>query len=242
MGINTGGVTVHVNGTYAMKGSQTILALHLAAPNLPINQVEALLPAAGVRLPSGSRLQGGTLTANLAITGPATAPTINGPVQVDNTRLSGFDLSSKIGGLKPVSSSQGGTQIQTLRADVNSSSEGTRIDDLYTSVPLLGTATGAGTISPGGGLNLQVLAKLNTTSGVAGGLSAGGGFLGQALSGAAVDGIPVHITGTTSNPVIHADLSGLLQKNAGNLLKQQILGNGSNKPNAGAVLNKLFHH
>ena len=241
LGINTGGVTVHVNGTYAMKGPQTTLALHLAAPNLPINQVEALLPAVGVRLPSGSRLQGGTLTANLAINGPATAPIISGPVQVDNTRLTGFDLSSKIGGLKPVSGSpQGGTQIQTLRADVNSSSQGTRIDNLYASVPLLGTATGAGTVAPGGGLNFQVLAKLNTTSGIAGG--ALGGVFGQAVSTAAADGIPIHITGTTANPVIQADLSKLLQKNAGNLLKQQLLGNGNNKPNAGDVLNKLFHH
>ena len=85
LSINTGGVAVHVNGTYTMTGPQATLALHLAAPNLPINQVEALLPAAGVRLPSGSSLQGGTLTANLAITGPATAPTISGPVEVDNT-------------------------------------------------------------------------------------------------------------------------------------------------------------
>ena len=107
LGINTGGVAVHVNGTYTMTGPQAMLALHLSAPNLPINQVEALLPAAGVRLPSGSSLQGGTLTANLAITGPATAPTISGPVQVDNTRLAGFDLSSKIGGLKPVAGSRG---------------------------------------------------------------------------------------------------------------------------------------
>jgi AsmA protein len=246
LGIRTGGVTVHVNGTYVMKSPQTTLALHLAAPNLPIDQVEALLPAFGVRLPSGSRLQGGTLTANLSINGPAAAPIISGPVQVDNTRLTGFDLSSKIGGLKPVSGSQGGTQIQTLRANVNSSSQGTRIDNLYASVPLLGTATGAGTIAPGGGLNFQVVAKLNTTSGVAGqalgSLSAGGGLLGQAVSTAAADGIPVHITGTTSNPVIQADLSKLLQKNAGNLLKQQILGNGNHKPNAGDVLNKLFHH
>jgi AsmA protein len=246
LGIHTGGVIVHVNGTYATNGPQTTLALRLAAPNLPIDQVEALLPAAGVRLPSGSRLQGGTLTANLSITGPAAAPAISGPVQVDNTRLTGFDLSSKIGGLKPVSGSQGGTQIQTLRANVNSSSQGTRIDDLYTSIPLLGTATGGGTISPGGGLNFQVLAKLNTTSGVGaqalGGLNAGGGFLGQAVSTAAANGIPVHITGTTSNPVIQADLSQLLQKNAGNLLKQQLLGNGGNKPNANDVLNKLFHH
>jgi AsmA protein len=246
LGIRTGGVTVHVNGTYLTKSPQTTLTLHLAALNLPIDQVEALLPAFGVRLPNGSRLQGGTLTANLSINGPATAPTISGPVQVDNTRLTGFDLSSKVGGLKPVSGSQGGTQIQTLRADVDSSSQGTRIDNLYASVPLLGTATGAGTIAPGGGLNFQLVAKLNTTSGIAGqalgGLSAGGGLLGQAVSTAATDGIPIRITGTTSNPVIQADLGKLLQKNAGNLLKQQLLGNGNRKPNAGDVLNKLFHH
>ena len=38
-----------------MVGPQTTLALHLAAPNLPINQVEALLPAAGVA--ASQRLQ-----------------------------------------------------------------------------------------------------------------------------------------------------------------------------------------
>jgi AsmA protein len=242
LSINTGGVAVHVNGTYAMTGPQVTLALHLAAPNLPINQVEALLPAAGVRLPSGSSLQGGTLTANLEITGPANAPTISGPVEVDNTKLAGFDLSSKIGGLKPVSGSQGGTQIQTVRANVNSSSQGTRIDNLYASVPQLGTATGAGTVSPQGALNFQVVAKINANSGALSGLtSVAGAALGQAVTTAAANGIPVHITGTTSSPVIQADINQLLQKNAGNILKQQVLGNGNKQPNASDVM-KLFHH
>ena len=165
LAINTGAVAVHVTGTYASPARGTTVSLHLSAPNLPINQVEALLPAAGVRLPSGSRLEGGTLTANLAIEGPASAPTISGPVQVDNTRLAGFDLGSKIGGLKPASGGQGGTQIQTIRANLNSSSEGTRVDDLYAALPQLGTATGAGTISPQGALNFSVLAKLNPSSG-----------------------------------------------------------------------------
>jgi len=242
LSINTGGVALHVKGTYAMTGPQVTLALQLAAPNLPINQVEALLPAAGVRLPSGSSLQGGTLTANLAITGLATAPTISGPIEVDNTKLAGFDLSSKIGGLKPASGSQGGTELQTVRANVNSSSQGTRIDNLYTSVPQLGTATGAGTVSPQGALNFQVVAKINASSGALAGLtSVGGGVLGQAVSTAAANGIPVHIAGTTTNPVIQADLNQLLQKNAGNILKQQILGSGNKQPNASDVL-KLFHH
>jgi AsmA protein len=216
LGIHIGAVAVHANGTYAMKHPQTTVALHLSVPNLPIDQVEALLPAFGVRLPSGSRLQGGTLTANLAIDGSATAPTISGPVQLDNTRLAGF----------------GGTPIQTLRANVNASSQGTRIDNLYAAMPSLGTATGTGTIAPGGGLNFRLLATLNTTSGLAA----------QALSTAAADGIPIHITGTTSNPVIQTDLNRLLQNNAGNLPKQQLLGSNNHKPNAGDVLNKLFHH
>jgi AsmA protein len=242
LSISTGGVAVHVNGTYAMAGPQVTLTLHLAAPNLPINQLEALLPAAGVRLPSGSSLQGGTLTATLAITGPATAPTISGPVEVDNTKLAGFDLSSKIGGLKPVSGSQGGTQIQTVRANVNSSSEGTRIDNLYVAVPQFGTATGAGTVSPQGALNFQVVAKINANSSALSGLTTvAGGALGQAVTTAAANGIPVHITGTTSSPVIQADLNQLLQKNAGNILKQQVLGNGNKQPNASDVM-KLFHH
>jgi AsmA protein len=246
LSVNTGAVAAHVTGTYQIKGPQTILALHLSAPNLPIDQVEALLPAAGVRLPSGSKLQGGTLTANLNITGPSSSPTISGPVEVDNTKLAGFDLSSKIGGLKPVSGSQGGTVIQTVRANVTSSSEGTRIDNLYTSVPSLGTATGSGTVAPGGGLNFQVVAKINTASGVGAqalaGVNATNGILGQAISTAAANGIPVHISGTTANPVIQADLSKLLEKNAGNILKQQIMGKGNQKPNPGALLNNLFHH
>jgi 3-hydroxyacyl-CoA dehydrogenase len=52
----------------------------------------------------------------------------------------------------------------------------------------------------------------------------GGGVLGQAVSTAAANGIPVHITGTTSNPVIQADLSKLLQKNAGNISQAAISG------------------
>jgi hypothetical protein len=41
--------------------------------------------------------------------------------------------------------------------------------------------------------------------------------------------------------VIQADINQLLQKNAGNILKQQILGNGNKQPN-GSDLLKLFHH
>jgi AsmA protein len=248
--INTGAVAVQTNGTYQITGPQTTLALHVSAPSLPIDQVEALLPAAGVHLPSGSKLQGGTLTANLNVTGTANAPTISGPVAIDNTRLAGFDLGSKIGGLKPVSGSQGGTPIQTLRANVNSSPAGTRIDNLYVSVPSLGTADGSGTVSPGGGLNFHVIAKLNPEAGVAGqalgGLTAISGGVGQNITSIAAKGIPINITGTTTNPVIQADLSSILRQNAGNIIQQQLqqrLGNRQQQQgNPADLLNKLIPH
>ena len=247
--INTGAVAVQTNGTYQITGPQTTLALRVSAPSLPIDQVEALLPAAGVHLPSGSKLQGGTLTANLNVTGTANAPTISGPVEVDNTRLAGFDLGSKIGGLKPVSGSQGGTAIQTLRANVNSSPAGTRIDNLYVSVPSLGTADGSGTVSPAGGLNFHVVAKLNPGAGVAGqalgGLTAVSGGVGQNITSIAAKGIPINITGTTTNPVIQADLSSILRQNAGNIIQQQLqqrLGNKQQQGNPADLLNKLIPH
>ena len=79
-----------------------MLDLHIAAPSLPIDQVERLLPVVGIHLPAGSSLQGGTLTANITITGPATTTTLAGPVEIDNTKLLGFDLASKIEGMNPL--------------------------------------------------------------------------------------------------------------------------------------------
>ena len=247
--LSTGGVAVLANGAYQMTGPQTTLALNLSAPNLPVNQVEGLLPVAGIRLPSGSSLQGGTITAKLTINGPANAPTISGPVQVDNTRLAGFDLGSKIQGFKPTGGSQGGTAIQTLRANVTSSPAGTRLENIYAAVPAFGTASGGGTVSPGGGLNFQLVAKLNPNSGVAsqalGGLNALNGVIGQNISAVAANGIPLTITGTTANPVIHADLSKIFKQNAGSILQQQLgkrLGNGNKQTNPGDLLNKFFPH
>ena len=80
-----------------------------------------MLPTFGVELPTGSELSGGTLTANLAVTGPAAATTIAGPIEIDNTTLQGSIIGSRIQGLN-LFKSGGGTQIQTLRTTVNSSS------------------------------------------------------------------------------------------------------------------------
>lgn len=213
--IHTGSVAAHVNGSYQLTPQAVVLNLRLAAPNLPIDQLEELLPAFGVRLPSGSTLRGGTLTANLVITGPATATTIDGPVEIDNTELAGFDLGSKIQGLTSSGATRNGTQIQTLRANVHSSPQSTQLSNIFGNMPQLGTASGNGTVYPSGALDFKLLAKLNTNTGVGAVASNAansiGGFFGKVLKGAVNNGVPLTITGTATNPTIRANVSQMLR-------------------------------
>ncbi|HKN22455.1 MAG TPA: AsmA family protein [Terracidiphilus sp.] len=223
LAIQTGSVAVHIAGTFRHDGDEAVLNLHLSAPNLPVDQVEQLLPAAGVTLPSGSRLEGGTLTASLAITGPANALTISGPIELDNSQLMGFDLGSKIQGINPISGTSNGTEIQKLRADVNNSPQGTRFSNIDAEVPKIGSATGEGTVSPSEELNFQLNAKIAALSAVGGvvnnGVGAVGGLFGKnSKSESNSGGIPLTITGTASNPSIHAQMGKMLKQAANGIV------------------------
>lgn len=217
--LHTGTVAAHVTGTYKLTPQGADLNLHLSAPNLPVDQLEQLLPAVGVKLPSGSSLHGGTLTANLNITGPATATTIAGPVEVDNTTLSGFDLGSKIQGLNPFGGGNGATQIQTVKATVNSSPQISQFNNIFADVPKIGTASGQGTVSPSGALNFQLTAKLSSSQGLGAMASSAskkvGGLIGNLLQGAVgtaqKSGIPLTITGTATSPSIRANLGAMIR-------------------------------
>src|SRR5690242_18100367 len=95
--VSIGKALAHLAGGFQTQGEAQLLNLKLSAPNMPVDELEAMLPALGVVLPSGSQLQGGTLSAELAITGPVDKPVITGPVRLANTKLAGFDLGSKLG-------------------------------------------------------------------------------------------------------------------------------------------------
>ncbi|MFP5234823.1 MAG: AsmA family protein [Acidobacteriota bacterium] len=217
--LHTGSVAAHVNGTYKLTPQGANLNLRLSAPNMPVDQLLQLLPAVGVKLPSGSSLQGGTLTANLSITGPATATTIAGPVEVDNTTLTGFDLGSKIQGLNPFGGGNGATQIQTIKATVNSSPQISQFTNIFANVPKIGTASGQGTVTPSGALNFQLTAKLSSTQGLGAMASSAskkvGGLIGSLLQGAVGTvqnaGIPLTITGTATSPTIRANLGAMIR-------------------------------
>jgi AsmA protein len=219
--IHAGAVVGRITGTYRMTPQAILLDVHLSAPNLPIDQVEELLPTFGVKLPTGSKLAGGTLTANLTASGPVEGLTVAGPIEVDNTTLQGFDLGSKIQGLN-LFKNGAGTQIQTLRTKVNSTPQNTEFSDIYGNLPQLGSATGSGTVSSSEALDFKMVATLsssnavgaltnqavNTVSGIV------GGFLHPNAKPAAANtnkGIPITITGTASNPSIHANVLSMLK-------------------------------
>lgn len=204
----------NIAGTYQTQGAKTNLNVTAATQGAPINDLEAFLPALGIQMPSGSKLQGGTLTTNLAVTGTTDAPVIAGPVRLDNTTLAGFDLASKMGpaaalvGAKPGS----GTVVQVLSLNLRESAGALQANNIVLTVAGLGTATGNGTVSAAKALNFHVVAKLAQT-GAAGmattAISMIGGGVGGAASGALKNGIPVTITGTASSPIITPDMKGL---------------------------------
>jgi hypothetical protein len=231
--LTVGSATVNLSGTYQTSGPTTTLNLKVVGNGVPINEIEAFLPALGVHLPQGSRLQGGTVTTALAVTGSSASPVISGPVKVSNTQLAGFDLGSKLQALSTFtggrigSSTGSGTNIRSLSMNIREEGGSIRTDNIALDVAGVGTATGAGAVSSGGALNYNMVLKLTgltAGSGSSNQASAGGGAAGLAgalsgfipggaaggiASGALKSGIPVAIGGTTSNPTFTPNVASL---------------------------------
>lgn len=197
--IHSGSAVVHVKGSFKFSPGGLMLDMRLTAPAQPLDQLERLLPVVGIRLPSGSSLEGGTLTANIAMTGPATAATLSGPVEIDNAKLAGFSLASNIEGINPFGIKGGGTEIKVLKASVNSSPEGTRLTDIYGEMPQVGTATGNGTVAPSGELEFHLIGKVNNAN------SAGSGANVKPVQTTSRT-MPITIRGTANSPSIQASV------------------------------------
>lgn len=230
--ITIGRAVINVTGTYQTSGATTALNLKVNGQSVPIDEIQEFLPSVGVHLPSGSRLQGGTLTTSLNVTGSSASPIINGPVRLDNTNLAGFDLGSKLSAVTALTGAKTGsvTAIRSLSTNIRVANGDVRTDNLALDVPALGTATGAGTVSAAGALNYQVVLKLTGLVGGSKGAAGAGGIAGQLMamipnggaagsiggiaSNALKNGIPVAIVGTTSNPTFTPNLGGLMSSGA----------------------------
>jgi AsmA protein len=184
---------------------------------MPAPELETLLPALGVVLPAGSRLQGGTATVMLSMEGPADKLVTSGSLALNNIRLTGFDLGKRMAAIEKLAGIKGGpdTQIQTLSANVRVAPDGASAQDMKLVVPAIGELSGAGTVSPANDVDFKMSATVHTS-----------GLL-------AVVGntpIPFTVQGTCANPVFRPDYKavvrekvksaeGEVEKGAGAMLK-----------------------
>jgi AsmA protein len=202
-----GKAVAHLSGTYDAHGTTTSVNMKLDGQGMPVDDLEAMLPAVGVILPPGSQLKGGTLAMNFSIAGPVDKLVTTGTIRLENSALAGFNLGSKLSAISALAGKGAGgkdTTIQNFSAAVRVAPDGTRADNINLIVPSLATVTGAGTVSVSNALDFKMKG----------------------------DGIPFSIQGTTSDPKFVPDVKGM----AGSLLKGA-LGDksGQNNPLSGVT-------
>ena len=224
--LTVGKLAAHLTGGFQAQGEAQVMNLKLSAPNLSVDELESLLPMLGVVLPSGSTLQGGTLSTEMAISGTLSSLVIAGPVRMSNTKLAGFDMGSKLGALSAFrgkAPANPDTVIQNASLNARVAPDMTRADAINVTIPSLGVVTGAGTISPNGALNFNMMADLQTNRSEARTERTG--------RGADRGGVSFRIQGTTSNPSFDADIGSV----AGNAAKGAIGGAVSDKTGGGVL-------
>jgi AsmA protein len=237
LALQTGAVAIHIQGTYHVIANVPIFDLKLTAPNVPIDDLQAILPAVGVKLPNNATLHGGTLTANFAMKGSPKDNVITGSYEIQNTKLVGYNLGSKIVGIAALGGIKTGDSliIDVSRADIRITQAGSESTNIYSKLPAMGESTGSGKVSPSGQLDFHLISKISNAKGLN---KFGINLLTKLNSTSAAakpstaSGIPILITGTAENPVITADVSGLVKGNeaalrskGANLLKRTGLAN-----------------
>jgi AsmA protein len=225
LAFQTGAIAIHIKGNYQLAANVPVFDLKLLAQSVSINDLQALMPAVGVKLPNGATLKGGTLSANFTIKGSPKDNVIVGSYEIKDTKLVGYDLGSKIAGIAALGGIKTGdtTAIDISRADVRITKSGSESTNIYSVLPALGESTGSGTVSPSGALDFHLISKVTSAKGLN---KVGVNLLtklnssSDAAKPSTATGIPISITGTAEAPVITADVNGLVKGNAATLRKK----------------------
>jgi AsmA protein len=228
--VHIGKATADLSGNFNNSGAVATVQMRLNGQNMPASDLESVLPALGLTLPSGASLKQGTLNANLAISGPVDKLVTTGPINLSNAKLTGFDLGLKMGSLGALAgvSTVGDTDIQTFSSDMRVAPDGIQSNNLNVVVPSIGAMTGSGTISADHKLDFKMIAHLGRQSS-----SSAQPNLVKAAGGG---GIPFKVQGTTSNPEIVPDVAGLAGSYANGLKNGAI---PSNSKDLGQAVDKL---
>jgi AsmA protein len=202
--VHLGAAVAHLSGTYDAHEKVTSVHMKITGQGMPVDDLEAMLPALGVVLPPKATLKGGTLGIDFDMAGPVDKMVTNGTIKMENSALAGFSVGSKLSAVSSLFGKNGGengsegkdTTIQNLSADVQVSPEGTQVNNLNLTVPSYGVLTGAGTVSPSNELAFKMSAKMGSSG----------------------PSIPFSVQGTTSDPKFTPNVKGM----ASGLLKDTL--------------------
>ena len=185
--LSMGKAVAHLTGSYDAHGKVTSVNLKLNGQSMPVDDLQAMLPAVGVILPPKATLKGGDLNITADSTGLVDKLITTGMVKLENTQLANFNLGQKMSAISALGGKNTGndTTIQNFSSDLKMSPEGTAANNINLTVPAIGVLTGAGTVSPSNELAFKMKAEV-------GGL-----------------GIPFGITGTSSDPKFTPDVKGI---------------------------------
>jgi AsmA protein len=185
--IEMGKAVAHLTGSYDLGPKVTTVDLKLVGNGMSIDELEAMLPAVGVKLPPGATLKNGDLNVNLTSTGPVDKLVTSGSIKMENSELNNFDLGSRLSAISALAGKHGGsvTEIKNLSSDVKVSPAGTQANNINLDVPSIGLLTGGGTVSPSDQLAFNMTANV-------------GGM-----------GVPFEVEGTTSDPKFVPNVTGM---------------------------------
>ena len=197
--VHIGAAQANLNGTYRLNEDSPVISVKLAGTKMALTELATILPALDVVLPSGSNIERGTLSVDVASLGPVDRLLTTGSIVVDDARLNNFDLGSKMKTIQQLAGIQGEprTTIQSLSANVATSNEGTIVRDIKVVAPAVGDLTGSGTISPKHELNFQMRATVRASSQILTALGQKGDLT-----------IPFVIAGTSFDPSFKPDVKG----------------------------------
>jgi AsmA protein len=220
--IHIGKAVTRLIGTYVPQGDSFAVDMTLEGPQMPVQELEGMLPALGVVLPNGTSLQGGTAGVKATIQGPIDRLVIVGSIHMNDTKLAGFNLSNKLSSIEKLAGIAAGsdTEIQELSGNVKVAPDGIITDSLKLVLPAIGDVSGGGTVNPDNTLNFKMQAAVHTSG------------LAAALNN---EPVPFTVEGTCAEPVFHPDIRAVVKdeikgvgKAAGGLLKG-LLGDKSKK-------------
>jgi AsmA protein len=224
-----GNAKFQMTGTIESQSERRTLGLRITGKNVPIDDLQAVLPSVPVRLPEGSHLRGGTLSINFAITGPMASPVVSGPVQVADTTLVGYNLGAQIGSVASFAGkaiSNPDTFLHSMSCDTTATLAGSTSTNIQADIPSVATSTGSGMTSPDGTLHFEILSY--PTSGMAGGL------IKMSSVGSGKGAIPITIEGTVAHPIYVTDTKAAARSIVGQTAKGVVSGTGH-------AIGNLFH-